>query len=500
MRVSCRWACVNGRLGGRPVANEKVETDLFERVTKSLEPIEKFAKWFYRALAVLIIFFSIAVGFSKGLAVAQYGAGFRTFLLTLAISAVVAVTATGIGSLLGFLFGIPRSLQGSGGAVEQKPADGNGGPSAARADTTRAFLSNTSLEEISDWLTKIIIGLGLVQFQLLIDYLYRAALYAASFVAGERIEIEKIPKLDYDPAVATPFYFGLIVVSLIAGCLLSYLETRTRLMLLFIDAENANKERARDQRLAVKAGDRPVAIAQESDTPGKPSPPAAPLPAEPTDDDRRVANIPRADLQDTKALIGWASAQARTGNFDQAERALRDALQKDPNDDSIRERILEVLHLKSDAIGAVKMMEEIADRSNDPKKRYDLLRRALYEALYAPPPDGFEEAIKIYKKLFQMPEAQRSAIIHVWAAAALGQKYGWLKDRKNPPPDENELKNIWNEALALCTKVVEELTSSYDASERELMRSLYEGTIPGEDDLSVFKSDEFDAVIYKGKP
>ena len=66
---------------------------------------------------------------------------------TLAVAALVAGGAFLAGGLLGFLFGIPRSL-----AVQEGVADQGG------------YQPNTNLEQISDWLTKILVGVGLVQF------------------------------------------------------------------------------------------------------------------------------------------------------------------------------------------------------------------------------------------------------------------------------------------------------------------------------------------------
>jgi type II secretory pathway pseudopilin PulG len=67
----------------------------------------------------------------------------------------VAAAAAAVGSLLGFLFGIPRSLQDQRGAPNPEPdADG---------DRHRSYAANTNLEQISDWLTKILVGVGLIQ-------------------------------------------------------------------------------------------------------------------------------------------------------------------------------------------------------------------------------------------------------------------------------------------------------------------------------------------------
>jgi hypothetical protein len=68
----------------------------------------------------------------------------------LAVAALVAGGAFLAGGLLGFLFGIPRSLAGPEGA------DGK--------TELGAYRPNTNLEQISDWLTKILVGVGFVQF------------------------------------------------------------------------------------------------------------------------------------------------------------------------------------------------------------------------------------------------------------------------------------------------------------------------------------------------
>lgn len=467
------------------------------RVMTSLEPIETFARYFYSVLLVFIALFAFALGIQ---AYAADNGGFKVFLLAFGTSLVVSAAATAVGCLLGFLFGIPRSLQGSAPVRSSEPRpSAAGSPDQPRtaASVARAFMSNTSLEEISDWLTKIIIGLGLVQFQLLIEYLYRCSLYSAAFVAAQSISVENLPKQDYDPQLASPFFFALIVTTLIAGCMFAYLETRTRLMLLFVDAEGANLNP--DRELAERAGERPVSVSQPTEalTDSKGGRPASPIAVAPTAEDVTVTKVPLETLKNLKEVLGWASAQARTGNFVEAERGLLDALQKSPEDDSIRERIVEVRRLNKDDLGALKMSVEIANRTSDARKRYDLLRSALYEALYIEP-GGFNQALEISQKLLEMPEGKASATISLWRAAALGQKYKSLEDG-GALREQDDMKAIWNEALSLLTKVVE-ISPSYDGSERELMRSLYEGRLGGENDLAVFKSAEFDAVVYRGKP
>jgi len=83
------------------------------------------------------------------------------FWATLGVSALLAGAAFLLGALIGFLFGIPRSLQ------RESPLVAAGASTAAAVDTSprNTYGSNTNLEQISDWLTKIIVGIGLVELK-----------------------------------------------------------------------------------------------------------------------------------------------------------------------------------------------------------------------------------------------------------------------------------------------------------------------------------------------
>ena len=72
------------------------------------------------------------------------------------------------GGLLGFLFGIPRTLQQEG-EGEQRGI---------------GYRANTNLEQISDWLTKILVGVGLTQIAKFPDLLQGAADFITKGVTG----------------------------------------------------------------------------------------------------------------------------------------------------------------------------------------------------------------------------------------------------------------------------------------------------------------------------
>ncbi|WP_410600809.1 hypothetical protein [Amycolatopsis sp. lyj-90] len=123
----------------------------------------------------------------------------------LLIFAAAAVT----GGLLGFLFGIPRVLQ----------ADGQG----ANESAVPRLLVNTNLEQVSDWLTKILVGIGLVEFTRIID---------SSGALFTRLGAAFAPRADAAVLAGT-----LVVAGIVLGFLGGYVVTRTWLTHIFRKAD-----------------------------------------------------------------------------------------------------------------------------------------------------------------------------------------------------------------------------------------------------------------------
>jgi len=83
------------------------------------------------------------------IAMAIFAASTKTFALVFGVLVLVGTAAWLAGTALGFLFGVPRVRS----AV----------PTDANVDSETSIIPNTNLEQISDWLTKIIVGATLVQ-------------------------------------------------------------------------------------------------------------------------------------------------------------------------------------------------------------------------------------------------------------------------------------------------------------------------------------------------
>jgi hypothetical protein len=111
------------------------------------------------------------------------------------------------GTAAGFLFGIPRTEK-----FRYKP-------DADHSAKDYFYSDNTNLEEISDWLTKIIVGLTLVKFRTILEWLHQASTsMSRTFYGGINCD-DKCGQYYV-------FSYSLIILYLLAGGILAYMWTR----------------------------------------------------------------------------------------------------------------------------------------------------------------------------------------------------------------------------------------------------------------------------------
>lgn len=119
-----------------------------------------------------------------------------------ATSGMLALAAGAVGAFAGFLFGVPRLSTAEEQALQEAPA--------ASSSPVR-FLYNTSLSQISDWLTKILVGVGLIQLRELPGALTRLAAGLSPALGGG--------------AAAGTFGTALLSAFLFSGLLMGYIMT-----------------------------------------------------------------------------------------------------------------------------------------------------------------------------------------------------------------------------------------------------------------------------------
>lgn len=155
-----------------------------------------------RALLVLLL-----VGISG---VATYGAQSaigEDRLVTISIGILIFGGSSFIGGALGFLFGIPRTLQGEDPNKKGLPQD-KAESSAVRTD----YIANTNLEQISDWLTKILVGVGLTQIGKIGEIFENLSTFLAKGLSNH--------------SSSQVFVSAILAYSMIVGFFFGYLWTR----------------------------------------------------------------------------------------------------------------------------------------------------------------------------------------------------------------------------------------------------------------------------------
>jgi len=130
----------------------------------------------------------------------------------------IAAAANFVGGLTGFLFGIPRILQQTPDVSEALNESGT-----RHTINKKHYLVNTNLEQVSDWLTKILVGLGLTQLatiqHMLVDI--------ANAVAGHLNNLHS----------AQPLIIATIIYYVLSGFIGAYMFTRGWLSNALIEAD-----------------------------------------------------------------------------------------------------------------------------------------------------------------------------------------------------------------------------------------------------------------------
>lgn len=450
----------------------------------SIRPIETYFKLACGFIGTIIVIFSLS---RSGLGT---DGSLKAFMAAASVPFALLMCSTMIGLLLGFLFGIPRSVQRAGAASEK---DGvvtvteQAPPGDLRRRPGPAFITNTNLEEISDWLTKIIIGLSLIQFKEIVAFIVSAAEHAAAFMEARGLA------QPYDGIAPVPFLISLILTGLFGGFLFSYLQTRVRLTLLFITAQHVIERGLEEEEAGalLESSRRSITEAEEVATPRKAARASPPAPA-----DERLVKIGRSEITDPRELVGWASAQARVGNLVVAEDALRDALQRDPDNTDIYLRLADVRRLRHNHAGAVEIIQEGVRKAGTMEARVQLLHRAILTSLYLPPPHGFRQAIELSDDFMKIAHAPDASVL-LWRAAAFGQSYKWSKKRS----DDDAAGEARSKAIEAIRRLVE-LRPNPAAAERLLLKAMLypspEERAAGEDDLAVFDDDEAIIALVRG--
>ena len=153
----------------------------------------------------------LGIGIAAGVGAVALHTGENRQVRDFSAGFLLAAASLILGVLVGFIFGIPKT---------SKPSSDSSTPGRANPDVVYSL--NTNLEEISDWLTKMLVGVGLVQLTAVPGYVSRIASYWETSIG------KQFPAA-YVAALLT--FFSL------AGFLIGYLWTRLALIGDFIEQD-----------------------------------------------------------------------------------------------------------------------------------------------------------------------------------------------------------------------------------------------------------------------
>jgi hypothetical protein len=254
-----------------------------------------------------------------------------TGLLTICIATVsVFKDGTGIalfwglgallsGGFIGFLFSLPKVAEN-----EKEPPK-------------NSLQVNTSLNQIADWLTKIIVGVSLVNAQTAYDYFVRAAKTLGAGVAGSPSQMNPQP-------AAEAFAAGLIVTFFFLGLLGTYLLTR-----IWISAALARADQAAFGAFTTAGvNERDVVMLENeirSFSEGERG-----LSAAAEDVARRVATLDIGALRTWREFAAWAKAKSSLGQHEDAILGYERAVQLYPESPALRLDFAVALFIAAEAL------------------------------------------------------------------------------------------------------------------------------------------------------
>jgi hypothetical protein len=343
-------------------------------------------------------FFSLGV-----VAIAVFADDWRGF----GAGALWAMGALAVGAFFGLLFGIHRT------GPNNKDAPG------ATPDQYRPQINN-NLIEVSDWLTKIIVGVGLVELRNFDNYLFALAEKLAACL-GERCGL----------AVAA----GIIIAFSFGGFLAGFLNSRTFLteILRRYDELLFNRFGTKDEVKISVLEDAPIVLGEGEIR-------FDPLAKEAAD---YILTFRLDELHNWREIRLWAKAALSQNKIKEAIAGYQRALALVPRDAESRLGYAVALHQEKVEPGVILTQLEAARdslmRSSPDDLRKNVYKSLTFRYLYLKQPESFKNALKVAREYLSGERPIMSGALWVNIACAYGQAYEWLKSDEKAGANPNAI-------------------------------------------------------------
>jgi hypothetical protein len=364
------------------------------------------------------------------------------------LASLIALAALALGAFTGFLFGLPRTLTGDqddaspvtvpAPAGTQALAGTTGSPPPVRTRIGSGV--NTNLERVSNWLTTIIVGVGLTKLEEL----------PGNFLAfGKIVE----PYFGFGGGA---FAIAALIYFFICGFFLIYVGTRVKLSLVFVLSQRDNEDAgsiAVEAATALSAAVPPIASpgdlakAAVVATPGQLSEQDATAALDQADN--ALLKLSLADLKTPDEIIAWSNAKARRGDYGAALTGYNDVrkqVQLTNEQTAYYASLLAANGDKSRGEGVLNLLQTSTTLSpaavSDARANLDVaniaaLRGRLEEGLKRPQEKGYDQSIEAGESLLKIPGQENDSAANLMLARAYGQRLrALLATDAAPPADE----------------------------------------------------------------
>jgi hypothetical protein len=316
-------------------------------------------------------------------------------LRAFAVAMLICFAAVCVGGILGFLFGVPQPNR--------------------QETASSSWQVNTNLSEISGWLTKIIIGVGLVEIKSIISDAASFSRYVGSELFGGL-------------AAARLVLPALMLVGVILGFILAFLITQlvlapliSEVVLSSLHASSAVLSPIPPDSLVLAPNPVRASVAgpapEAGSTAAVEKPSALELQAA-----LNIQSLPLDRIDEPAMIKVWARAQAVLNQYVAASSGYTKLLEKIRTPEVLVEAA-RVFFANEDKPMARRLLDEAAARRNDApaEMRASITFDAANRALYDPPPGGFNRALDLLDDETLKTDDQGK--LHVLRACANGQRF-----------------------------------------------------------------------------
>lgn len=379
--------------------------------------------------------------------------GWRSATGTVFIALMWALAWFVAGFLFGFLFGIPKVPQN--GKTDAHPGEST--DENAPQEVPYQLRVNTNLEEISDWLTKMLVGATLTQLVKVPSKINDAARFMAEGAGG---------------IGSQTFAASILVYFSSLGFFAGYVLTRMFFAGAFVRSDSQLSVRDIGKLQGARITLDPLA------------------PAPPDEDTLQTAAKTRA-IPITDSLTAGVAAAVATGailmgDIARAVQASKLAVDKSPDDPRAHLNYAIALYRSNADSSLVKKelerAHEIVTAGRDAAVVEDICNSIVYFYLYLPPPEGFTKAIE-YGEAYLKTNTPSRVAIWINLACAYGQKYAYLQSSGGTT---EQLQPVKDKAFQYVQNAIN-MNPNSAVRFRQLTTGIPD---PDDDDLKVFAPDD----------